>query len=365
MSYARGFGQNGGHYYSNVTQPGIINCNFIVDSANGNGLGIRSLKSNGYIENVFMNTSAAFTGTYNDSVNITSIVQGTGSLAVGMPVQGTGIPLGARIASIVSSSAITITAATTGGAEAGVQVTYQGVGANGLISPNPGAGYLLVQFKNNFRYYLGGFSGFVSYVQTSTKIDNSVLTIGQAYVISTLGNSSLADWQSIGLPQGIVPASGVSFIATAVGVPGEANTSTSRVMLPRPSGVASLEVIGDPNSMNTTAIAPYAGKIILAQFLAPSFAGTALGNHTHTLNLKNGAVSDGATTRVNAGTNLLGANTGSDITIAGAGANGGIANASAGTPAGTMSMVAAAPVDGAVCGMSFFFDLSSSTIDGL
>lgn len=48
------------------------------------------------------------------------------------------------------------------------------------------------------------------------------------------------------------------------------------------------------------------------------------GAHSHPLSLKNAAVADGATTRVNAGTNLLGANTGSDITIAGGGANGGV-----------------------------------------
>lgn len=48
--------------------------------------------------------------------------------------------------------------------------------------------------------------------------------------------------------------------------------------------------------------------------------------HAHDLSLKNAAVADGITTRVNAGTNLLGANTGSDITVAGAGANGGVQN---------------------------------------
>lgn len=46
--------------------------------------------------------------------------------------------------------------------------------------------------------------------------------------------------------------------------------------------------------------------------------------HTHDLLLKNAAVADGATTRVNAGTNLLGANTGGDLTVAGGGANGGV-----------------------------------------
>jgi len=48
--------------------------------------------------------------------------------------------------------------------------------------------------------------------------------------------------------------------------------------------------------------------------------------HTHNLLLKNAAVADSAGARVNAGANLLGANTGSDITVTGAGANGGVVN---------------------------------------
>lgn len=58
MSVARGFGLNGKSIYTNVCKPIIVNCNFVVDSTNGNGLGIRSLKSNGYVEHVFMHTSA-------------------------------------------------------------------------------------------------------------------------------------------------------------------------------------------------------------------------------------------------------------------------------------------------------------------
>jgi hypothetical protein len=61
----------------------------------------------------------------------------------------------------------------------------------------------------------------------------------------------------------------------------------------------------------------YAGQKLMA-FTTSTAA------HTHPLLLKNAAVADGATTRVNAGTNLLGANTGSDITVAGGGANGGV-----------------------------------------
>ena len=58
MSNARGNGQNGGHFYSNVTQPVGLFVNFTVDPANGSGLGVRSIKSNGYVQNVFMHTTA-------------------------------------------------------------------------------------------------------------------------------------------------------------------------------------------------------------------------------------------------------------------------------------------------------------------
>ena len=55
---ARGFGLNGKSSYQNVAKPMTVYCNFIVDAANGNGLGTRSLKSNGYIDAVFMHTSS-------------------------------------------------------------------------------------------------------------------------------------------------------------------------------------------------------------------------------------------------------------------------------------------------------------------
>src|ERR1700679_822144 len=56
---------NAGHFYSNLVRPVEIDLNFIVDSTNGNGLGVRSVKSNGYVKNVFMHTSAPLTGSGN------------------------------------------------------------------------------------------------------------------------------------------------------------------------------------------------------------------------------------------------------------------------------------------------------------
>ncbi len=55
MSVARGFGLNGKSFYTNVTKPMQVNLAFTVTPTNS--LGVTSLKSNGYVNNVFMHTS--------------------------------------------------------------------------------------------------------------------------------------------------------------------------------------------------------------------------------------------------------------------------------------------------------------------
>lgn len=68
MSQPRGFGLNGKSIYSNICKPCEVWCNFIVDHSNGNGLGVRSIKSNGYVNSVFMNTSST-PGSMNGQLN--------------------------------------------------------------------------------------------------------------------------------------------------------------------------------------------------------------------------------------------------------------------------------------------------------
>jgi len=53
--------------------PVLVSCNFIVDSSNGNGLGIRNLKGP-LIENVFMHTSAPLAGSGNPNPAAGNIV---------------------------------------------------------------------------------------------------------------------------------------------------------------------------------------------------------------------------------------------------------------------------------------------------
>lgn len=232
MSVARGFGLNGKSLYTNVVTPKEVWLNFVVDHTNGNGLGVRSLKSNGYVEAVFMNTTQ----------------------------------------------------------------TPGKVGP--ITNPNPQAGYALVIFKNNFNYYLGGPVGqIVPLTSTST----TSLTTGHVYSITSLGTTSLAQWQTAGLPLGFTPTVGQSFVAKATASIG----GTGTVGIPGVGTTLVTNVVGDPNATIANAsIASNAGAQVMLQFSAP-------------------------------------------------------------TNSSTTTLVAAAPADGTVIGMQFCFDGSSVTIDGL
>lgn len=121
-------GNNGGRLYSFASQPVLIDCNFVVDHANGNGLGIRSLKGQG-VKNVYMWTSAT-------------------------PARGVGQTIVNPMGQVASK------------------------------------GYALIQLKSNYNRYLGGFSGLVSPPTGSAlNIDSSdaALTVGKPYTIASVG----------------------------------------------------------------------------------------------------------------------------------------------------------------------------------
>lgn len=182
--------------YTGHVMPVLLDCNFIVDSANGNGLGIRSLKGP-YVQNVFMHTSAT---------------PGAGNSNPSTP-------------------------------------------ATPVINPNPASGTIVVQLQENFnRIYTGGNS-IVSPLGSNLSISSSALTIGVAYVITIVGDASAADWLAIGLPAGVVPAVGAAFIAKATG---SGSSSVSRVAPTAAAGstVYTIEIVGDSNQ----AMAPIPGS---------------------------------------------------------------------------------------------------------
>lgn len=191
MSVARGNGQNGGHFYSNITQPVMVNCQFIVDSTNASG--IRSLKSNGYVTNVFMHTSAT-------------------------PATG---------------------------------------------NPNPASGDILVQLNNNYNHFIILNHSFIVPLSGSNVTST---TAGLSYVITVLGTTTLAQWQAAGVPAGVVPAVGVSFVAIATSAIG--GTGAVQVPATAGSGITGLEVIGTPELSDTSSIAQYGGMYVLLRAFA-------------------------------------------------------------------------------------------------
>lgn len=182
-------GNNYGKSYSFLSKPVDLDLNFTVDSTNGNGLGVRSVKGQG-VKNVYMATSASFTGTYNNSVNVTGIAGGTSALAIGMRVFGTGIPAGATIASIVSSSAITLSAATTGGATTGA-ISYVAIG-NPMQNTGVGSasvGFALIELEYNYtRAYAGPYNIVSPSTGGTVAINSTSLTVGQPYIIASVGH---------------------------------------------------------------------------------------------------------------------------------------------------------------------------------
>lgn len=205
MSQARGFGLNGTKLFGNIASIKEVELNFTVDSTNGNGLGVRSIKSNGYVQNVFMHTTAT-----------------------------------------------------------------PGVGLGGQTNPNPIAGYILIQLKNNFNVALSSSSSIVSPLSGSPVTST---TAGHAYVIVSLGTTTAAQWAAAGVPSGLTASVGMSFIALATGAIG----GTGAVEVPSFSTVDSFEVVGDPNqSIANASVAANGGAYMLVQCVTSASGSPAL-----------------------------------------------------------------------------------------
>lgn len=228
-SSARGFGLNGKSSYTNVVTPQDVSLSFIVDSTNG--AGIRSLKSNGYVQALFMKTS------------------GTPSTV------------------------------------------------NGIVNPNPQAGFAVVRFRNNFNVSLGGFHRITPPVSSPT---TTALTLGNVYVITVLGTTTQAQWVTAGLDPGFTAAVGSTFVAAATA----SIAGTGKVGIPGIPVATMLASVGDPSTMIASSNLSSAGALAVVSFLGP-------------------------------------------------------------TAAGNTALLATAPADGTTVQMTFKFDASSVTIDGL
>lgn len=126
---------------------------------------------------------------------------------------------------------------------AGIANVYMHTSATPSASnPNPANGLIMVQFVSQYERYLGGFSGFVSPLSGS----NVTATVANVVnTITSLGTATLAQWQAVGLPAGVVPAVGAAFIATATATIG--GSAAIQLKAAGGSGIGSIEAVGDPN----------------------------------------------------------------------------------------------------------------------
>jgi len=332
---ANALGNNGGRLYSFASQPVLIDCNFVVDSTNGNGLGQRALKGQG-VRQVYMHTSATPVGPNPAAgyawINLKSNYNrylGGFSGAVS-PIAGNSINIDATDAALTVGSPYIITSV--GAAAAGtatiapvadssgslaskyfvlydsygntfvIWFSVSGVGSApslGLAAPygTPGLHYVQQSiFTNDTAATIGadlvltiqnlpsGINGVMSFtasgtttvtvVTTSTVVPQlagipmdgvSPLNTGFTFAL-TVNDNNLQDWQGVGLPAGLTPAVGQSFVAKATGF----GKSTGSVHAPGVSNILTTEVIGDPNlsiAPMPMGGSPHTGGWILVQFL--------------------------------------------------------------------------------------------------
>ena len=186
-----------------------FSADFIVDSTNGNGLGLRSLKADPNIEAVYMHTSST-----PDPNN-----------------------------------------------------------------PNPAAGFIIVEFSKDFSGYVGGFTGFVTPASGTPINVTAGLTLGQVYIITSLGTTTQAQWQALGLPSNITPAVGIAFTA----ITASAGVGSGQVQAPLATGagISDIDVIGNANmSIQSTdglggymilrCLAPTSSSVTTPQATAPA-----------------------------------------------------------------------------------------------
>lgn len=150
-----------------------------------------------------------------------------------------------------------------------VQAVYMNTSATpSADSPNPAAGTIVIRLVNGYNQLLAVDHSVLSSPLSGSdlSIDNSALTAGVAYTISILGDASAAKWLAMGVPAGVTPAVGVSFIAASDGGSGNVLTSRVQASASAGSGIATMEVAGDPQlsvAPSPSADQDYGAQIIL------------------------------------------------------------------------------------------------------
>lgn len=238
-------------FYTPHAMPVLVDCNFNVLSTSVDGLGISNLKGPG-VANVYMRAAqAAITATSvfasGDTVLTLSSVAGLRVGAVVTDSTTAGNITAGTVITAISGSTITISQVAAGSSAVSPGDTLSFANPVAIGSPAPVAGIIAIRLQDNYNGYFSGFAQMQSPV-TGSAINissSSVLTVGTPYQIVTLGTSTQANWEAVGVPHGAAAAVGQVFLASVTG----SGTGTGTVKALSSSAIDHIEVLGN-SSLN-------------------------------------------------------------------------------------------------------------------
>lgn len=143
-------------------------------------------------------------------------------------------------------------------------------------NPNPASGYFIVQLQDNYYKYFTGLMGLITPASgTPILVASAGVVANTTYVITVVGTTTTAGWQSLGVPVGVTPAVGVAFVAIATTT--AAGTGAVQVPHVNGTGVTQIEMIGIPGTTLSTTSAngtPVASPYIMGRFIGPTNSST-------------------------------------------------------------------------------------------
>lgn len=122
--------------------------------------------------------------------------------------------------------------------DAGDVASVQGGGVRSVVRLE--TGIFQINLDDGWPRYLHSTYNMNSQVLSGVSVPDGSFVVGTLYSITNVGDT---DWAAVGVPSSVTPAVGVAFVATAVGGAG-----TGTVEALGASGIASVEVLGDPQS---------------------------------------------------------------------------------------------------------------------
>lgn len=140
---------------------------------------------------------------------------------------------------------------TYGGADAPAAVYMNTSATPATGNPNPSPGYVVVKFAKGYSQYILNSASVGSPPSGSLVNVTSGLSRGTPYVIASVGTTTAAQWQALGLPTNLTPTPSQSFVATT-GAPG-VGTGTVAPATNAGAGITRFEFVGSPTlNANTT-----------------------------------------------------------------------------------------------------------------